>query len=109
MAQTSGDSKGRSGAAQNVGSALMSQMVSIRGAPGPQGITGQPGPVGLPSAMGPEGKSGSPSEQVPLFVFSLVKVGRCTMVNCIQIKLKHLYVCFLSMYLCFEYTLHQNN
>ena len=64
MAQASGDSKGPSGAAQRARAALMQQMNSMRGPPGPQGMTGQPGPVGLPGAMGPKGESGSSGEQV---------------------------------------------
>jgi len=78
------DTKGPSGAAQRARAALMQQMSSMRGSPGPQGMTGQPGPVGPPGGTGPKGEAGAPGELVRGYMGRLASweisdglVGRC--------------------------------
>lgn len=65
------NTKGPSGAAQQARAALMQQMSSMRGPPGPQGVTGQPGPMGPPGNIGPKGESGSPGDQVRFYLYSI--------------------------------------
>lgn len=72
MAQ--GDStKGPSGAAQRARAALMQQMASMRGAPGPQGLTGQQGAMGPPGPGGMKGEAGIPGEQVRISIFNCLQ------------------------------------